>query len=178
MPAPLCNYSTNRDGTLSIIAAGRANHAGVGEWAGHSGNKWFLGDEMKNLGTGAEPWPTVQLDAARVAAAAILDHLGQPADMLCGHKEYALPPGRKVDPHTLNMESNRLIVEALMEDGMALTPKEENLLKDLLVVLETAGKGTAASRHDHLTRIVTEVHPPEVVDPVDGLKRGDTVTLA
>lgn len=120
VPAPLCNYSTNRDGTISIIASGTANHAGIGEWAGRAGNRFFLGDEMKNAGTAnAEPWSPPQLDAARLAAATILNHLEQSASMLCGHKEYARPPGRKVDPHSLNMPAERLIVAEIMEAEMA-----------------------------------------------------------
>lgn len=118
-PAPLCNYSTNRDGTISIIAAGTANHGGAGGWQGKSGNRLFLGDEMKNRGTNTlEPWPAVQLESARVAAAAVLDHIRRDASWLCGHKEYALPPGRKSDPHTLVMDSERARVAALMENGV------------------------------------------------------------
>lgn len=125
VPAPLCNYSTNRDGTISIIASGTANHAGVGTWANHRGNRFFLGDEMKNYGSGKpsstfyEPWSNTQLESARVAAAAVLNHLGETAAMLCGHKEYATPAGRKVDPHSLNMNAERSIVESIQEDLMA-----------------------------------------------------------
>jgi len=39
------------------------------------------------------------MDAYRRGVAAILNHLGQGADMCCGHKEYALPKGRKTDPN-------------------------------------------------------------------------------
>lgn len=120
VPAPLCNYSTNRDGSISVIAAGTANHGGVGSWEGYTGNSRFFGDEMKNAYTVTnppEPWPKVQLEAARLATAALLDHLGASTEMLCGHKEYALPPGRKPDPHTLDMDAERHNVEALREDG-------------------------------------------------------------
>jgi hypothetical protein len=118
VPAPLANISTNRDGSVSVIAAGTANHGGAGRWDGVSGNRYFLGDEMKNLGSKVEPWPQVQLDAARHAAAAILTYIGAPAQMLCGHKEYATPAGRKVDPHSLDMDTERLTVAAIMEDDM------------------------------------------------------------
>lgn len=121
LPPPLCNISTNRDGSVSIIAAGRANHAGVGIWRGVSGNKHFIGDEMKNLANGGqnpktfEPWSQVQLESARIAAGAILAYLGfTDAAMLCGHKEYATPLGRKRDPHTLDMNAERLLITAKM----------------------------------------------------------------
>ena len=114
--APLCNYSTNRDGTVSLIAAGTANHGGSGKWNGLSGNRFFFGDEMKNLGTQtAEPWSGIQLESARRAAAAILHHLGQDEGWVCGHKEYT--PGRKTDPHTLNMNAERVLIGALLSEA-------------------------------------------------------------
>jgi peptidoglycan hydrolase-like protein with peptidoglycan-binding domain len=39
------------------------------------------------------------MDAYRRGVAAILKHLGQAADFCAGHKEFALPPGRKTDPN-------------------------------------------------------------------------------
>lgn len=61
----------------------------------------------------------MQLDAYRRGVAAILAHLGQGAGMCCGHKEYALPRGRKSDPHTLDMERFRSEVAALMSGAVA-----------------------------------------------------------
>lgn len=139
--APLCNYSTNRDGSVSVIAAGTANHGGTGVWKGISGNRYWFGDEMKNLGTSKEPWPKIQLDAARTAAAAVLKHLGKPAGMLVAHKEYATPAGRKSDPHTLNMNAERLLVAQLIEgDDMAvLTDAEQKELQDFLKAISASG---------------------------------------
>lgn len=113
---PLGNISTNRDGSVSIIAAGTANHGGVGKWNGVSGNRYWVGDEMKNLGTSAEPWPAIQVESALRAAAAILAHIGTDESWLVGHKEYATPLGRKSDPHTLDMDTQRTIVGALLKD--------------------------------------------------------------
>lgn len=123
LAGPLCNYSTNRDGTVSIIAAGVANHGGTGVWKNVRGNQFWFGDEMKNAGIpGVEPWPARQIESARIAAAAILNHLEQSdAGMLCAHKEYATPPGRKTDPHTLNMNTERQRVTEWMEEMMAWT---------------------------------------------------------
>lgn len=114
--APLCNYSTNRDGSISIIAAGTANHGGVGKWNGVSGNRYWVGDEMKNAGTATEPWSGIQLEAARLAAAVVLEKIGSDTSWLCGHKEYA--PKRKRDPHSLDMNTERLLVATLMEVDM------------------------------------------------------------
>lgn len=130
---PLCQYSTNRDGSVSIIAAGTANHGGVGRWNGVSGNKFWFGDEMKNAGTAAaEPWVPRQLESAYRAAAAILTHLGQDSSWVTGHKEYATPPGRKTDPHTISLDTVRKTVGRIMEDHMALSDEDKAWITDTI----------------------------------------------
>jgi len=116
LPGPLSQLGLGRDGTFFVIAAGRANHAGSGEWKGiTTGNSSFIGIEGENLGTRDEfPWPTVQMDAYRRGVAAILKHIGQGSQMCCGHKEYALPEGRKPDP-LFDMNVFRLEVDMIMK---------------------------------------------------------------
>src|SRR4029077_7967291 len=78
----------------------RANHAGAGEWRGlTNGNANFVGIEAENTGTGDDPWPAVQMDAYRRGVAAVLRHINRTAEFCAGHKEYALPAGRKPDPN-------------------------------------------------------------------------------
>lgn len=147
-PPPLCNISTNRDGSVSIIAAGTANHGGAGSWRGVSGNRHFVGDEMKNLGTAAEPWPERQLESARIAAAAILRHLDADASMLTAHKEYATPPGRKSDPHTLNMDAERTRVAALIEEvGMPLSDQDKAEIRAIVEDVVARVVGPAVWNH-------------------------------
>jgi predicted chitinase len=99
LTGPLCNLGLGRDGTFYLVAAGRANHAGAGRWQGIStGNSSFIGIEAENSGLPNDPWPAAQLDAYRRGVAALLAHVGAEANMCCGHKEYALPVGRKDDP--------------------------------------------------------------------------------
>ncbi len=100
LPGPLAHLGLGRDGTFYVIAAGRCNHAGAGSWQGLvDGNTNFIGIEAENTGTSVDsPWPDVQLDAYRHGVAAILRHVGRSALFCAGHKEYALPPGRKTDP--------------------------------------------------------------------------------
>jgi len=108
LSGPLCHLGLGRDGTYYIVAAGRANHAGVGEWQGITkGNSRFIGIEAENTGVKSDIWPAVQLEAYSRGAAAILSHINQDERMCCGHKEYALPPGRKLDPHSLDMDAFR-----------------------------------------------------------------------
>ena len=118
LPGPLSQLCLGRDGTFFIVAAGRANHAGRGNWQGvTSGNTSFIGIEAENTGRtagpNADPWPAVQLDAYRRGVAAILKKIKANAIMCCGHKEYALPIGRKSDP-TFDMDEFRMQVAAIM----------------------------------------------------------------
>ncbi len=100
LPGPLCNLGLARDGTFYVVAAGRANHAGVGAWKGVStGNSSFIGIECENTGQADDhPWPDVQMDALRRGCAALLSHSGRSDAWCVGHKEFALPAGRKPDP--------------------------------------------------------------------------------
>ena len=96
---PLSQLGLGRDGTFYVIAAGRANHAGPGLWMGaEQGNLNFIGIEAENMGVPGDPWPEVQLDAFRRGVAALLRHTGLSAERCAGHKEFALPKGRKIDP--------------------------------------------------------------------------------
>src|SRR6267143_1121918 len=66
LPGPLSQLCLGRDGTFFIVAAGRSNHAGAGNWQGlTSGNTNFIGIEAENTGftsgPKADPWPAVQL---------------------------------------------------------------------------------------------------------------------
>ena len=126
LPGPLSQLCLGRDGTFFVVAAGRSNHAGAGNWQGvASGNGSFIGIEAENTGQlsgpSADPWPAVQLDAYRRGVAAILKKIRANAIMCCGHKEYALPSGRKADP-TFDMEEFRRQVAAIMAGTAPLPP--------------------------------------------------------
>ncbi|MFD8797200.1 N-acetylmuramoyl-L-alanine amidase [Streptomyces atroolivaceus] len=123
LPGPLCHGVIDKDGTVHLVSAGRANHAGLGDddvltavqnesydrdkaltpnEANTDGNRSFYGFECVNLGNGKDPWPAVQRDAMVRAGAAILRAYGGPdkgwtARSVIGHKEWQ--PG-KIDPRT------------------------------------------------------------------------------
>jgi peptidoglycan hydrolase-like protein with peptidoglycan-binding domain len=122
LPGPLSQLGLGRDGTYYVIAAGRCNHAGPGAWKGvTTGNSSFIGIEGENTGLADDsPWPEVQMDAYHRGVAAILAHIGKGADFCAGHKEFALPPGRKTDP-SFDMIPFRSAVAAIM-DGIAAPP--------------------------------------------------------
>jgi hypothetical protein len=106
LPGPLCQAALGRSGKWYVVAAGKANHAGAGIWRGVNHSARTIGIEAANDGLG-EPWPDAQVDSYVEGTAAILRHLGLTADAVCGHKEWALPKGRKVDPRYLDMEQAR-----------------------------------------------------------------------
>lgn len=113
IPGPLAHLGLGLDGTYYVIAAGRCNHAGSGEWRGITmGNSHFIGIEADHPGTASEPWPDVQLDAYRRGVAALLKHAGLKAHACMGHKEYA--PSRKIDPISIDLDHFRSDVAALM----------------------------------------------------------------
>ncbi|MCJ2071501.1 peptidoglycan-binding protein [Methylobacterium sp. J-030] len=126
LSGPLAQLGLGRDGTFYIVAAGRAYHAGPGCWQGiTTGNSSFIGIEAENTGltsgASADPWPEIQIDAYERGVAAILKKIKANAIMCCGHKEYALPLGRKVDP-TFDMKPFRTAVAAIMA-GTAPAPR-------------------------------------------------------
>jgi len=112
---PLAQLGLGRDGTFYVIAAGRCNHAGAGIWNGISaGNRHFIGIEAENTGgQDDQPWPPVQIQAYRGGVAAILRHIGRNAEWCAGHKEFALPHGRKNDP-SFDMAEFRLAVSEIL----------------------------------------------------------------
>ncbi len=122
LSGPLAQLGLGRDGTFYVIAAGRANHAGEGKWRGVvTGNSSFIGIECENSGRSDDPWPAVQMDALRRGVAALLKHAGSDSSMVCGHKEYATPAGRKPDP-LWDMAPFRESVAALIAGGVPPAP--------------------------------------------------------
>jgi peptidoglycan hydrolase-like protein with peptidoglycan-binding domain len=120
---PLSQLGLGRDGTYYVIAAGKCNHAGAGNWNGVSaGNSHFIGIEAENTGnTNTEKWPDVQMDAYRRGVAAILKHIRKDAGACAGHKEYATPHGRKSDPNFDMDEFRHRVTEIL--NGNAPLPQ-------------------------------------------------------
>ena len=122
LPGPLCHLGLGRDGTFYVVAAGRANHAGSGSWQGvTTGNTSFIGIEAENTGLPGDLWPAVQMDAYSRGIAAILKHQGRGAEWCAGHKEFALPKGRKSDP-TFDMDVFRKSIAAIL-NGTAPLPR-------------------------------------------------------
>jgi N-acetyl-anhydromuramyl-L-alanine amidase AmpD len=129
LQGPLSQLGLGRDGTFYVIAAGLAHHAGRGTWMGaNQGNLNFIGIEAENTGRDDDwPWPPEQIRAYHHGVAAILKHVGLGPERCAGHKEWALPRGRKPDPN-LDMNQFRAEVAAIMRgtaSPLPQIPKEE-----------------------------------------------------
>jgi hypothetical protein len=97
LAGPLCNLGLGRGGTIYIVAAGCAWHAGASRWAGFTDlNDEFLGIEAESAGTGV--WSAAQLDAYPKLVAALLHYMSRGPERYAGHKDVCLPLGRKIDP--------------------------------------------------------------------------------
>jgi len=95
LPGPLCNCALDRLNRLWLIAAGGANHAGLGGWSGLSGNASVWGLEVEHVGTTAEAVTAEKWDAMHRFHAAVADYSGFSPAQVCQHFEWA--PTRKID---------------------------------------------------------------------------------
>lgn len=142
---PLCNIATSRPWNgvvrITIVAAGRANHAGVGAYVTiprDNGNYRSVGVEHQN--DGQQSWPSQQLEAARILDAALLRHMKRSTNYMLDHKTYA--PTRKVDRHSIDVNNERSYVSKLMNPPKPKPSIEEAAEEMKLIHLDKRG-GTA-----------------------------------
>ncbi len=126
LTGPLAQLGLGRDGTVYVIAAGVAWHAGATFYP-RQDNYRAIGIEAEHPGVG--PWTPEQYHAYARLVATLADHYGIPLSNVQGHKEVAKPLGRKVDPN-FDMTTFRAAVQA--EQRLAAKRAER------LVKLETA----------------------------------------
>ena len=125
LPPPLAQLALGRDGTVYVLAAGRANHAGKttahGTIPAGDGNEQRVGIEAMNTGT--EGWKPPQYDAYVRLAATLNKRFGWGAVNTAAHYETSVtgkwdpgdPAGVPFKGHrVLNMSVFRSKVEALM----------------------------------------------------------------
>lgn len=120
LPGPLCNLGFGRDGTVYVIAAGWANHAGRGHAAGipaDSGNGWLVGIEAESSGVPPYDWTPDQLRVWPYLGAAIEAAylMALPPDMRLqlGHREYSSEG--KIDPAGVSMDELRASINRVLD---------------------------------------------------------------
>lgn len=173
VPGPLCNVGLARSGTVYVVAAGRANHAGTGEWKNLVGNSTVLGIEAENTGRG-EPWPTAQFDAYVALAAALTSGIGADPGMVCAHREWTT---RKIDPQAIEMDDFRARVGHRL-DGPQPEPQAsgvEGRVRQLQTLVGTTADGdfgpkTEAACRAQLVgwRTYVQQHAPRLADDLHG----------
>lgn len=131
LSGPLSQFVLGRSGTVYVVAAGAANHAGVSSWAGMSDlNSRSLGIEAEDDGDGR--WEPAQLDCYARLVAACLHYMRRGADRAAGHREVAIPAGRKVDPAGIDMPDFRRRVAHLLTDPLRLIPRGATPVEDVM----------------------------------------------
>ncbi len=95
------HYVLGKDGTIvQMVKDGdRAWHAGVSSWKGVDNcNDYSIGIEVVNKGNGMDPFTEAQYASLVNLIGSFVSKYGIASDMIVGHRDIALPPGRKVDP--------------------------------------------------------------------------------
>ena len=125
LPGPLCNFGLGRDGTVYVIASGRANHAGKarssGTVAAGDGNELYWGIEAFNDGLG-EPWPAVQYKAYVLLCAVLsVRFTKNSVNTVRGHKETSVTG--KIDPRFDMDEFRSKIALKMVEISTTAVPE-------------------------------------------------------
>lgn len=161
LPGPLCNAGHGRStrenpgGSIYLIAAGKANHAGPGSWKGWTGNARAWGLEVEHIGYPTEPVSDERWDVIYRWHAACIDVSGTDASHVAQHFEWAGP--RKIDFQKLLLPGGvggfRKGVDSILnlEKGflMSLSDKDQADLKKKVDELHKAffGAKQPADRH-------------------------------
>lgn len=116
LDGPLCNLGLGRDGTVYVVAAGVAWHAGVVTQT--TFDNWHaIGIEAE--ATGVNRWPDAQMDAYARLCKALAAHYKVPLRHILGHKEVCKPAGRKIDPNFSMSDFRARIANARLGDDVS-----------------------------------------------------------
>lgn len=116
LKGPLCNTFLDRNGVAIVVAAGRANHAGTGGFAGLIGNSAVFGTEAESTGNGKD-WTPAQIEAyPRIIAAYHWLMKQKNASTNCNHSTWT---SRKIDCAGISDGWFRERANALLAQGGA-----------------------------------------------------------
>ena len=107
------HYVIGKDGRITqpVPDGYRAWHAGKSSFQGRDDvNDFSLGIELVNEGDGRDPFTDAQYSSLVRLVAWMCQTYGIPLDRITGHKDVALPAGRKADPAE-NFDWNRVRAE-------------------------------------------------------------------
>lgn len=162
---PLCNWALLKDGTVVLIASGRANHAGVARISSSQSLGIEATGPVPVSARGLSAFPNYQAYLKLLAAHCI--HFGWPVSRIQAHKEIAIPAGRKIDV-AVDMAAMRASVGRLLtsapkpaeDDDMAGEgPQILDLVKKIDAQLKTFVEGQPNHREsmeavwDHVKKV-------------------------
>ena len=96
LSGPLAQLFLARDGTVYLVAAGISYHAGRVS-SNRYANSHAIGIEAE--ATGLDSWPAHQIEEYAKLCKALCKEFGLSVSRVQGHKEVAVPRGRKPDPN-------------------------------------------------------------------------------
>ena len=96
LSGPLAQLFLARDGTVYLVAAGVSYHAGRVSSSRYA-NSHAIGIEAE--ATGLDSWPAHQINEYAKLCKALIKEFGLSTSRVRGHKEVAVPRGRKPDPN-------------------------------------------------------------------------------
>lgn len=162
LPAPLCQLSLARNGTVYVCAAGRANHGGTARATGPmpAGDANYLYVGIEAMNTGSEGWTATQYDAYVRLCAALCEHYGWPASHVRAHRETSVTG--KWDPGLLDMDRFRTDIANAIAQEDDMTPAEYQKLADaqtakILEAVTNQGEKTRARQIKTASRIVATI---------------------
>lgn len=134
LQGPLAQLMLARDGVYHVIAAGRANHAGVGAARfvpANDGNRYLVGIEAESCGL-VDDWTPEQRANYPKGVAALCRAMGVGEGNVLGHKEWA--PTRKIDPAFWDMNGFRAVVRGWLRGSFvpAAPPSAPHLGEPLM----------------------------------------------
>lgn len=122
LAGPLCNLGLGRSGSVFLVAAGVAWHAGTSAYLGLLDlNSKSVGIEAESSGSGRD-WTAAQLAMYPRLVAELLRRMGQPPARYVSHRGCATPAGRKSDPTGISDDWMRLQAAAVLNSKPTPTP--------------------------------------------------------
>lgn len=171
LPGPLAHLGLGRDGTVYVIAAGRANHAGKarssGTVAAGDGNSLYIGIEAFNDGLG-EKWPEVQYNAYVLLCAVLSVEITKNSpNTVRGHKETSVTG--KIDPR-FDMDAFRSKVAIKM--GQIQQPDDVTVTRGVRVDHALADLRAAKGKGERLKNIQAAIAALKLIKPAQRTMEG------
>lgn len=163
LPGPLCHDLLSRTGKVWLVAAGRANHAGLSNGSGRlntgDGNRQIIGTEVES--SGYEKLTAAQLEVIPVLAALKLRHIGEPASSTFLHHTWSTTGKWDLGEqgHTIDLAALRHRVAKALDD---LKPPKDRATTLPTVDLSRLTRAARTESRHRRTPTTTPLYPAGV----------------